>query len=240
MTASLLQLSDPHLLADPNGCHRGKPARANFVEALAQAQSLLPASADLLLLTGDLCQDESWLGYVALRELLTPVALPVALLAGNHDHPQLLRACLGRQAVIAPALLAFGKWWLLLLDSHCPGQIAGRVPEPQLRWAEQRLRQCSGPVLLAVHHPPDDMLDGQDWLHRLAAVADLRLILVGHIHQHRRESWASATLLGCPSTLLQFPPRQPCPLAKADWPGGRYLRLEAGGNWSDELLRWPA
>jgi Icc protein len=45
---------------------------------------------DLVLVTGDLCQDESWGGYVRLRRALSQhVRCSVALLPGNHDHPLL-------------------------------------------------------------------------------------------------------------------------------------------------------
>jgi Icc protein len=47
------------------------------------------------------------------------------------------------------------------------------------------------------------------------------------------------SLLACPSTLCGFGPVQPCPLGRADDPGGRWLELGAGGL-RQRLLRWPA
>ncbi|MEB3176210.1 MAG: metallophosphoesterase [Synechococcus sp.] len=241
MTVSLLQLSDPHLLADPQGRHRGVAALPALRRALQEGLARCPCPPDLLLISGDLCQDESWLGYAALRDLLAPLPLPVALLAGNHDHPQLLRSALGRTAVVAPALLEFGAWRLLLLDSHCSGQINGRLSALQVRWAQQALQGSTAPVLLAVHHPPEDFTPASPWLQQLAAQVPLKLLLVGHIHQHRQEPTAAGpVLLGCPSTLLQFSPRQPCPLGMPQEPGGRWLQLGAGGHWRTELLRWSA
>ncbi|MCP9914136.1 hypothetical protein KBZ07_12130, partial [Cyanobium sp. BA20m-14] len=58
----LIQLSDPHLLAAAHGLWRGRQPWACFERALEQAWIQAPA-ADLLLLSGDLCQDESWAGY---------------------------------------------------------------------------------------------------------------------------------------------------------------------------------
>ena len=90
----ILQLSDPHLVAADQGLVRGRPSLANFEEALRCGVATNP---DLVLVTGDLCQDESWGGYVRLRRALTKyVRCPVALLPGNHDHPLLLDAVLGR------------------------------------------------------------------------------------------------------------------------------------------------
>ena len=240
MSVCLLQLSDPHLLADPQGRHRGVAARPALQQALSQGLAQCPKPPDLLLISGDLCQDESWLGYVALRDLLHGLPLPVALLPGNHDHPQLLRSCLGRSAHVAPALISIGDWQLLLLDSHCAGQTRGRLAPTQLQWADALLQSGTGPVVVAVHHPLDHFDPATDWFERLAQSRRLKLALAGHIHQHRQTSCAGVALLGCPSTLAQFTATQPCPLGRADDPGGRWLELQPDGSWRDALLRWSA
>ena len=91
----ILQLSDPHLVAADQGLVRGRPALAHFERALQLGGALNP---DLVLVTGDLCQDESWGGYARLRRALSQhVRCSVALLPGNHDHPLLLDAVLGRR-----------------------------------------------------------------------------------------------------------------------------------------------
>jgi hypothetical protein len=62
--------------------------------------------------------------------------------------------------------------------------------------------------------------------------------LLGHIHQHRRQVVAGTTLLGCPSSLVQFVPTQICPLGFPDRAGGRLIELEPDGSWRETLLRW--
>ncbi len=253
----ILQLSDPHLLADPAGLCRGVVPLRRLREGLAQALDLLARRGtppDLLLISGDLCQDESLGGYVRLRELLqgwpTPLP-PLALLPGNHDHPMLLRAALGRQAVIAPAELVLGGWRLLLLDSHRSGRVAGRLGERQLAWLAGRLAAAPGPVLVALHHPPvpigDPGLDGirledgERLLALLRPCPGLAAVLFGHVHQHWQGALpgrGAVPLLACPSTLCAFPAVQPCPLDAPAAPGARLLTLGAGGEIRQELLRW--
>ena len=65
----ILHLSDPHLVAADQGQVRGRPALAHFERALQLGASLNP---DLMLVTGDLCQDESWGGNARLLLDLTP------------------------------------------------------------------------------------------------------------------------------------------------------------------------
>jgi Icc protein len=247
----LLQLSDPHLLADPGGLVRGRQPWACFDQALQQALIQIP-SPDLLLISGDLCDDESWAGYARLRDRLVDWPAPVALLAGNHDHPQRLRAALGRRALLAPAELEIAGARLLLLDSHRAACVEGWLGERQLAWLAERLARPSPlPLLVAVHHPPlaigDPLFDaiglrdGGTLLDLLASQPTLQAVLFGHVHQH----WQGALpgrpevpLLGCPSTLCGFGPVQPCPLGRPDDPGGRWLELGPAGGLHHTLLRW--
>ena len=125
---------------------------------LRQALSQIDQPPDLLLITGDLCQDESWGGYRRLQEALEDVEplreVPLALTPGNHDHPALMRSALGRRAVIAPAALDLDDWTLLLLSTHRSGAVAGFLDPRQLAWLERQLELADQPVVLALHHPP--------------------------------------------------------------------------------------
>jgi len=269
----LLQLSDPHLLADPTGHLRGRRPATLLQHGLQQALAQLRAVGafpDQLLISGDLCQDESWGGYRRLGEILrselpesrpapTPdgMAAPI-LLAGNHDHPQLLRAALGRQARIAPGLWPLEPapgWSLLALDSHCAGREGGRLDPAQWAWLEEVLSTPpeGEPLLVALHHPPlaigDPGFDaiglgeGERLLALLAASPRVRGLVFGHVHQHWQGSLPGrpeVPLLGCPSTLIGYGPVQPCPLGRATDPGGRLLELGGDGVIRHRLLRWPA
>ncbi|MFM7676991.1 MAG: metallophosphoesterase [Synechococcus sp.] len=255
MSLRVLQLSDPHLLADPAGSYRQRRPLPALATALRVCLAAGPV--DGLLLSGDLCQDETCGGYARLRDLLAvelPPELPVALLPGNHDHPFLLRAALGRRAVIAPAELTFPGGRLLLLDSHLPGAVGGRLGVQQRRWLAERLGAGSPdpPTLVAVHHPPlaigdpgmdtIGLVDGAALLELLADAPGLQAVVFGHIHQHWSGELAGTgglpvALLGCPSTLCAFPAVQPCPLGRPLDPGGRLLLLDPAGL-QEQLLRW--
>ena len=275
-TMRILQLSDPHLLADPGGLCRGRPSLALLRHGLACAHQQLALSgppADWLLLRGDLCQDESWGGYARLRELLVgdadpsrlwvplPVALPpVALLPGNHEHRLRMQAALGRHAALAPARVSLDAgagqagWRLLLLDSHCPGRMDGRLGPRQRQWLEAELADAERDgafLLLAVHHPPGPigdacldniaLADGPSLLALLAGRPEVRGLVFGHVHQYW-QGWlpgpSGRPLLGCPSTLCPFGPVQPCPLGRDQDPGGLLLELGETGEIRHQLLRW--
>ncbi len=251
----LLQLSDPHLLADPRGRCRGRQPwpqlRAGVRAALEQARQDGPP-VDLLLISGDLCHDESWSGYALLRDCLSELGVQAALLPGNHDHPLLLRAVLGRHGAVAPALLQLDGVDLVLLDSHRAGCDAGWLGARQLAWLTAQLAHRRPlPLLVALHHPPvpigdagfDAMalVDAADLWRVLQAEPLLRAVLFGHIHQHWQGSLPAqpqVALLGCPSSLCAFGPVQACPLGRPDDPGGRLLDCGPSGVLQQRLLRW--
>ncbi|MEB3334789.1 MAG: metallophosphoesterase [Cyanobacteriota bacterium] len=256
---NILQLSDPHLLANPEGRIAGRRPLPALKAGLREVLGRLAdegIAVDRLLLSGDLCDDESWGGYACLREALEPWSGPIDLLAGNHDHAQLLRAAMGRRARVSPGRVDLGPWQLLLLHSHRPGCVGGWLGPRQLQWLREELeamaRTPPRSALVAVHHPPlpigDPALDaialhdGAELLHCLAGFPQVRGLVFGHVHQHWQGSLPgrpSVPLLACPSTLRAFGPTQPCPLGHPHWPGGRLLLLGERGEIRHRLLRWP-
>ena len=109
------------------------------------------------------------------------------------------------------------------------------------------------PLVVALHHPPiaigDAGMDAirlldQDCLEQLLRPhRALRAVLFGHIHQHWQGAWATrpdVSLLGCPSTLCSFKAVQPCPLGRADDPGGRLLDVTTNGAVQHQVLRWSS
>ena len=250
----ILQLSDPHLVASDAGLVRGRPALRYWTRALQQAILHQP---DCVLITGDLCQDESWCGYRRLEaELRRHVRCPVGVLPGNHDHPLLLDCVLGRHCTTAPGEMLVDGVRILLLNSHWCGHSAGHLGKRQLAWLSERLNDSSPgakPLVIALHHPP--LLIGHPLLDTMNLVdngtfRDLLLncrsligILFGHVHQHWQGVWPErpdVQLLGCPSTLIGFDPVQACPMNRAGDPGGRLIQIDPSGALTHALLRWSA
>ena len=258
METTLLQLSDPHLVADPDGevfQRLPLPSLRYGLSTILHRLRIEGTSPDLLLISGDLCHDESWNGYARLRELLGDLKEqlpPVVLLAGNHDHPQLLRSVLGRHAVLSPAIHPLGGWHLLLLDSHRPYQTAGWLGSTQLDWLKSCLEKGDSPVLVAVHHPPGPigdssfdaiaLRDGPKLMEELGKCSRVRGLVFGHVHQHWQghvAGYPNLQMWGCPSTLRNCTPVQPCTLGRPDDPGGQLLTLSSRGEIRQRLLRWP-
>lgn len=237
----MAQLTDPHLLADPGGYYRGVNSHGQFRACLRSACS---ADPDLILLTGDLGQDETWAAYGLLRDQLATCDSPALVMAGNHDQPHLLRSCLRRHASVAPCGVAVGNWLVIGLDSHVAGCMGGRLSTAQLDWLVGTLRTHPGPCLVALHHPPTAI--GSPRMDPIALEAPERLlsllqdfprvkgVVFGHVHQAWQHQ-APLPLMACPSTAMQISPAQPT--AHPDAPGWRLLRLEADGQLHTRVMR---
>ena len=237
----MAQLTDPHLLANPRGHYRGINSYARFRSCL---RSVCSADPDLILLTGDLGQDETWAAYGLLRDQLAACGSPALVMAGNHDHPHLLRSCLGRHASVAPCGVAVGNWLVVGLDSHVAGCKGGRLSTVQLDWLASTLRTHPGPCLVALHHPPTAI--GSPRMDPIALEAPERLlgllqdfpqvkgVVFGHVHQ----AWhyqRPLPLMACPSTAMQIAPTRPGPYPDA--PGWRILQLKANGQLHTRVMR---
>lgn len=212
----LIQISDCHLRADPDARSRlGFPWR-QLEAVMAHASRLRP---DILLVTGDVSQDESPASYRMAAELFDGLGCPWFWFAGNHDHPEFMQE-------LRPFHheLDLGDWRLLCLDSRVTGQAGGELGEEQLSELAQSLALSveldPRPILLAMHHHPLPI--GSDWMDALG-LADrdalwetlrpypqVRAILCGHIHQAFTQlmpcGQGSVAVYGVPSTSDQFAP----------------------------------
>lgn len=258
----VLQLSDPHLLAEPQAHLRGVPTRKTLSDVLALALAR-HSSIDRIVLTGDLAHDEAFATYEALRSLLGPHEGRARPIPGNHDDPGALRTAFPELpgapasappgAAPGPARAGFaervGRWLIVGLDSHLPGEDAGCLGPEQLAWLRQTLAaHAEVPTVLFVHHPPVptghaelDEIGLLDAAALEAALADapwVRAICHGHIHREFEARLGSIPVLGAPSTAFQFPAHPEQGSYDLRPPGARVLWLGDDGLRS-EVLRLP-
>jgi Icc protein len=242
---TLVQLSDTHLLADPEQTQAGWRTQASFDAVLEEIREQKP---DALLATGDLVHDESAPGYSRLAAALHRLRVPVCYLPGNHDDPQQLQTAFAPLGEPAPARVVLGGWQILLLDDHLPGSDAGHVSQEQLDQLAYWLVRHPQPALIAVHHPPVPV--GSRWLDvqalrngltllKLAALhPQVRAIVCGHIHQELDMTVNGVRILAAPSTCRQFLPHSETPAEDPGaLPGFRRLWLYPNGRLFTQVLR---
>lgn len=245
MPLDLLQLTDSHLVSDPDGTLMGVPLRDSLRDVIDVARSEEP---DLVLVTGDLSHDGTPASYGAVAEELEPMGAPIVGLPGNHDEPDVMAEAMERPPFRADRVFTAGGWRFVLLDSSVAGGDHGRLSDATVERLDAELSaHPSRPTLVALHHSPVPV--GSAWLDpiNLRAPDDFRdvveshpqvqTVLFGHVHQSVEARWGSIDLYGCPSTCFQFTPNRDTFALDSASPGYRTLTLHADGTVETTLHR---
>lgn len=215
----IAQLSDIHVR--PRGMlYQGLvDSNAMFAHAIGTLNRLNPAP-NLVLITGDLTDEGSPDEYEALRELLEPLRHPFAVMPGNHDDRDQLRAAFADQLWLpAEGELNFGidvgAVRILALDTSVPERHHGELGGASLAWLERELAEnVHRPVVIAMHHPP--FVTGIPYLdlyglrnvgafvELVARYENIDRIVAGHVHRSMQTRIGSVPVLTCPSTTTQI------------------------------------
>jgi Icc protein len=161
----ILHLSDPHLTGrDDDRALRNLLAELRFVPDI-----------DLVVVSGDIADDGSVEGCLAVRERVAEFAaergIPHVYCTGNHDRREAFAAVFGsghlgpgsddvgspagNTGLERAAVSDVGGLRVITLDSLVPGEVHGFVSEAQLTWLREVLAQPSaGGSVVVLHHPP--------------------------------------------------------------------------------------
>jgi Icc protein len=237
---SILQLTDTHLYSEPEGRLLGLNTRSTLDLVLELAARRL-GPVDLILLTGDLVQDESPEGYQYLRQRLEALGTPCYCLPGNHDQSPVMAKVFGGSAVKTETTIRRGVWNLVCLDSTIPGEDGGHLDATQLSTLQDSLAaRPEDPALVCLHHQPVPV--GSVWMDTMALdnpeaffeIIDrypkVRGVLWGHVHQEFSVVRNGVHLMGSPSTCVQFLPGSREFAVDELTPGYRWLELHPDGR----------
>jgi 3',5'-cyclic-AMP phosphodiesterase len=240
----LLQLSDPHLFADPDGELRGVNTLTSLRRVLNEAASR-KLNLDAVVCSGDIVNDQP-AGYAHFARELAAFGKPVYCIPGNHDDPALMRRALARPPFQVGGQVDLGSWRIILLDSCVPGQAGGHLDQAELQRLEAALAGSDRFAMVCVHHHPVSM--SSRWLDAvgidnaaalfevLDAHAQVRLLSWGHVHQCFDARRRGVRLLATPSTGAQFLPLSERFAVDGRPPAYRRLTLRADGTVDTEVL----
>ncbi|BAO45289.1 3',5'-cyclic-AMP phosphodiesterase [Thiolapillus brandeum] len=239
----LLQISDCHLYADPEGTLLG----LNTLDSLQQVlhDACQDTSPELVIVTGDLVHDGSRTGYQNLAHSLKSAGCPGAAIPGNHDHVMTMQNTLEKRGIRTSGHMDMGNWRLVLLNSQVLGREHGHLSQHELEILDHALQDAPSNVLVFLHHQPIPI--GSRWLDKigldngealLSRVQDdprVKGICWGHVHQSWEGRLGHLKLMATPSTCIQFSPGQPGFGLDTAPPGWRDIILSANGRIRSEI-----
>lgn len=227
----LAQISDTHLRADDGGA-----AARQLKKALGQAREY---EADLVLLTGDLVNDERADEYALLAETIANPPAPVYLMPGNHDDRALIRSTFPAHRYLPSGdFLSYTienrPVRIVCVDQIVPGETHGLLTPAGADWLDRTLReQPETPTIVALHHPPfrtHDLLfdkiglrDADLFTSVIAKHRQVGRVICGHHHRSILGQVAHAPVIVAPSSSwtygLALNEGQPIAPTTAEQPG---------------------
>ncbi len=237
----LLQITD---------CHLGKRSGARLlgVDTDRSLQLVIDRALsergqpDAALFTGDLSDHGYTSAYVRMHDYSRQVGPSCFWLPGNHDDRQGMSAVLAGSAALSQEIRIAG-WQILMLDTQIPGEVGGELGSEQLSFFQGALKLAASEswhTLVCLHHHPVNI--GCAWLDEqivsdagaffeiVDAFPGVKGILWGHVHQQIDRTHNGVTLMGSPSTCVQFAPGSDQFKADDSAPGYRWLELKPDGS----------
>ncbi|MBL8545105.1 MAG: metallophosphoesterase [Hyphomonadaceae bacterium] len=208
----LAQISDTHIRTDDAGAAAGQLKRA-----MEQARDY---RADVILLTGDLVNDEREDEYAALAEAIENPPAPLYLMPGNHDERTLLRSRFPQHAYLpreGPLHFTIEQFpvRIVALDDVVPGETHGLLRRSGAEWLESTLSaERTRPTLIALHHPPFlthdllfdtiGLLDAEEFANVVSRHRQVLRVVCGHHHRVAVGQAAHAPVIVAPSTSWTY------------------------------------
>jgi 3',5'-cyclic-AMP phosphodiesterase len=250
MCAKIVQITDLHLFEDPAGELLGVNTRDSFGAVMADVERR-HGDADLLVISGDIAQDEAFPTYVALREALGENwSKRCRLIPGNHDNRAAMRAAFATD-LFTPGVEWLGfavsvdGWQVVGVDSQLTGEINGRVASVQLDWLDSQLAANTS-TLMFIHHPPFaigvprldkyGLYDVDAFTNLIGRHSNVRAVCAGHVHQEAHARFGATAFYTSPSTCVQFGNGQGPDTSPTGY-GYRVVQLNANNTVETEIYR---
>lgn len=242
----VVQISDLHLYADPDGCLLGVNTQESFLEILKLLKANHPCP-DVLVVTGDISQDLSEESYRFFVDAMQGFDCPILCLAGNHDEFNLLEAQAAKGQISTTKKIEIDQWQILLAHSQVKGKVHGFIEPNEMQWLDNELAQSSANTLLFTHHHPvysnTEWIDSigikncEEFTKMLAKHSHLKACGFGHVHQELVIKQDHIDYYSVPSTCVQFKKNSKEFAVSEELPGYRVYHCYPDGSIMTQVHR---
>ena len=245
--ATVLQLTDLHLFAEPDGRFNHVDTRESFSAVVRHVQQHYPCP-DVILLTGDLAHDGKPATYQYIADALSVFHAPVYCVLGNHDNPDAARLVYPQPSISMDEQCVLGHWQILLLaadQAPAPGSDHVAISESALQRVSARIREHPEKwALIATHYNLPEHQDRgvavevrnhQQVMQQLEQLPSIRLVISGHVHQEFLVVQQGICYLSTPATGYQSTSKSGHVTGEA--PGYRWINLYPDGRFDSDVRR---
>ncbi|MGD7159623.1 metallophosphoesterase [Ralstonia pseudosolanacearum] len=238
---TVVQITDLHLLADPDGQlhgYRTYPVLSDTIDAILNYD----VKPDMCFVTGDISQDESEASYDLARSELERLGIPVFWIPGNHDDRDQAAAAFGKSERIRRLMkLPTADWDFIYLDTCRRGADEGYLNDADFDRFVSEVRASVGQgkhVAVVMHHHPvptqTPLMDTYilQEKERLLTVLDdhpqVKLVICGHVHGDYQLQYGNQAIEMCPATCFQWE-KGASIIKTEDWRGFRMFEFSQSG-----------
>lgn len=243
----IAQISDSHVEEPGKIAHGCYDAHAAFIKALDKVATVEPRP-DFLLHTGDVTHHGNMAIHRDVRARMEATGIPYAVMAGNHDENETLRAVFADKPWMPASrflhfVIELPPVRIICLDTTIPGKVEGTLCPERMAWLAAKLAEApAAPTMIAMHHPAfrigrptsdaRPFGSSREFAELVAKHRNVSLVTAGHVHCTLQARIGNAVALAVPSTAYQFAmDRRPtAPLSIIDEPPGFYLH-----DWKDSI-----
>ena len=193
----IVQISDTHIVERGTLLYGMADTALHLAETVAEINAMRPRP-EAVLITGDLVEHPGPVTYSHFRDLIEPLEMPVYLMPGNHDDPDIMWGYFresGQFPARAPHyqyVIEDFPFRILMLNSHFDNSELPFFGPRRLKWLDEKLSESDKPALIAIHHPPMktgiEFIDmaGDHWYQEIRKVIErhpqVLKIICGHGH----------------------------------------------------------
>lgn len=245
MPIRIVQMTDPHLFADPSKTLMGLQTQFSFERVLEKVNQE-QTDIDVVLLTGDIAQDGSVDAYQRVKDYFLAKPYNTHWLPGNHDNVDNMVE-VAKNSSLESKVVDVGAWRILLLNSAVKNKVLGNFSQEELQWLKEQLADSNKPTLITFHHHPikmnSDWIDTQmiqnadEFLSIVHQHKQVKCLLWGHVHQESRQTIKGVEYISTPSSCFQFTPKQTDYEVDKLAPGYRWLTLNEDGTIDSGVSR---
>ena len=216
----IAHISDTHVVEQGKKAY-GLVPTSEFFERCVKHMNELEPKIDVVLITGDLCNNPTFEENIRASEILKELKIPYFIVPGNHDKRSYLLnsfsevGCPTEMDDFIQYVVDDYPIRLIALDSTIEGKPGGELCPKRLAWLDKELaKDKEKPTILFLHHPPvrysvhetdtDGFIGAEDFGDIVEKYSNIKRILCGHVHMNCHAGWRNTTISSSASMGMQL------------------------------------
>ncbi len=215
----IAHISDAHVAEYGKKAYGLVPTSEYFERCINHMNNFEP-KLDLVLITGDLCNNPTPGENQRAADILSELKIPYYIVPGNHDKREYLLNSF--KAACPTELDGFIQYTIedfdvriIALDSVTEGKSGGTLCKTRLEWLDKKLaEQPDRPTMIMLHHPPvrygvhetdtDGFVGAEEFGDIIEKYSNIERVLCGHVHMNCHAGWRNTTISTAASMGMQL------------------------------------